>query len=215
MTHWSSSHVAFLRQVAPEIDVPLYLLRVDESSIEWQDHWLACFSPLSDLRSQTALESLGLWAGRGVAITVRDDFSAWSQRCQCGTLLHELSHGLEHLSQPDALAIELTPIAREWLKTGEQKMLTDAGIDRNTLIRGQHGAEFVRICCHLHKRASSEMMISPGDLQFLHGAYSLGSERFEAVTEALSSELARTRNLNLTRLREPPEAFTELSRLFT
>ena len=209
--HWSEPFIQFLRKVIPELaDVPLYVLKTDEHATEWEPYWMAAFSPLADLKAQSTIESLGLWCGRGVCIHVRDDFAAWSQRCQFGTLLHELAHGIEHLIQPDALATELTPIAREWLETGESKMLADAGIDRNDLIRSQHGADFVRYAAHLHVRARSEMHIVAADLQFLHGAYSLSPERYDAVTEALRHELARSRNLNLLRLREAPAAFLAL-----
>lgn len=54
------------------------------------------------------------------------------------------------------------------------------------------------------------MHIVAADLQFLHAAYALSPERYDAVTEALRHELAMTRNLNLTRLREAPAAFLEL-----
>ena len=209
--HWSEPFVQFLRQIVPELaDVPMYLLRNDESATEWEPHWLAVFSPLADLRAQPTLESLGLWSGRGCCVTVRNDFESWSPRCQTGTLLHELAHGIEHLIQPDALATELSPICREWLEVGESKMLADAGIDRNDLIREQHGADFVRLCCHLHQRARSEMHLTASDLQFLHRAYSIPPERYDDVVEALRHELARSRNLNLTRLREAPAAFLEL-----
>ena len=209
--HWSDSYVKFLRQVAPELaDVPIYLLRNDEHPVEWVSHWMAMFSPLSDLKAQSTLERLGLWSGRGVCVIVRNDFAAWSTRCQAGTLLHEMSHGIEHITQPHALATELSPICREWLEVGESKMLADAGIDRNDLIRGQHGSAFVRLCCHLHQRARGEMHLTASDLQFLHRAYSLPPERYEDVVEALRSELAMTRNLNLLRLREAPATFLEL-----
>ena len=89
---------------------------------------MAIFSPLADLKAQSTIESLGLWSGRGCCIIVRDDFAAWSPRCQAGTLLHEAAHAIEHLIQPDALATELSPICREWLEVGESKMLADAGL---------------------------------------------------------------------------------------
>ena len=97
--HWSDSYVQFLRKIVPELDVPIYLLRNDEHPVEWEPHWLAIFSPLADLKAQSTIESLGLWSGRGCCITVRDDFAAWSARCQAGTLLHEMAHAIEHISQ--------------------------------------------------------------------------------------------------------------------
>lgn len=213
--HWSDTYIQFLRSVVPEIcDVPIYLLKVDESAVEWNNAWMAAFSPLADLQAQTTLESLGLWRGRGVCIRVRDDFEAWSPRCKAGTLLHEMSHALEWLSQDGALATaaELSPVARELLQGNESEILQDAGICRNDLIRGQHGADFVRLSMHLYWRARQQVVLSPADLQFLHGVYSLGPERYADVTEALSAELAMSRNLNLRRLREPPEAFLRLFR---
>jgi hypothetical protein len=208
--HWSDSYVRFLRTIIPELEVPLYVLRNDEHPIEWSPEWMACFSPLADLKAQPTLESLGLWNGRGVCVAVRNDFESWSTRCQCGTLLHEAAHAIEHLIQPDALAIELSPICREWLETGESKMLADAGIDRNDLIRSQHGADFVRLSMHLHQRARAEMHIVAADLQFLHGGYSLSPERYEDAVEALRHELAMSRNLNLLRLKDAPEAFARM-----
>ena len=209
--HWSAPFIRFLRTIIPELaDVPIYLLRNDEHPVEWEPHWMAIFSPLADLKAQSTIESLGLWSGRGCCIIVRDDFAAWSPRCQAGTLLHEAAHAIEHLIQPDALATELSPICREWLEVGESKMLADAGINRNDLIRSQHGADFVRLSMHLHQRARGEMHIVAADLQFLHGAYSLSADRYEDVVASLSHELAMTRNLNLTRLREAPAAFLEL-----
>lgn len=214
MSHWSEQHVAFLRSVTPEIaDVPIYLLKVDESAIEWNNAWMACFSPLADLRSQPELERLGLWRGRGICIVVRSDFESWSNRCRIGTSLHEAAHAIEYLSQQDDALCpleNLSPVARELLDGSESELLQNAGIDARALSREQHGADFVRLCLHLHRRAASEMMISPGDLQFLHGAYSLGSEKYEAVAASLAGELAMSKNLNLLRLKDPPAAFLEL-----
>lgn len=155
--HWSAPFVQFLRQVIPEIDVPIYLLRNDEHPVEWLPHWLAIFSALSDLRAQSTLESLGLWSGRGCCIIVRDDFAAWSTRCQCGTLLHEAAHAIEHIIQGDAFPplAGLSAVAREMLDGSESELLRAEGIDRNDLIREQHGADFVRLCCHLHQRAAT------------------------------------------------------------
>ena len=210
--HWSDSYVQFLRKIVPELDVPIYLLRNDEHPVEWEPHWLAIFSPLADLKAQSTIESLGLWSGRGCCITVRDDFAAWSARCQAGTLLHEMAHAIEHISQGDAFAplAQLSPVAREMLDGSESEILQDAGIDARALIRSQHGADFVRLCCHLHQRARAEMHIVAADLQFLHGGYSLSPERYEDAVEALRHELARSHNLSLLRLREAPAAFLEL-----
>ena len=209
--HWSAPFVQFLRAVAPELNnTPLYVLKASENATDWQPHWMAVFSQLGDLQAQQAIENLGLWSGRGCCITVRDDFETWSTRPQMGTLLHEAAHALEYLIQPDALATELTPIAREWLETGESKMLADAGIDRNDLIRSQHGPDFVRLSMHLYWRARAEMHITAADLQFLHAIYSLPPERYDDVVASLSHELARSRNLDLTRLRESPAAFLSL-----
>ena len=213
IAHWSDSYVRFLRTIIPEIDgVPLYVLRNDEHPVAWEPHWLAIFSPLSDLRSQTALESLGLWSGRGICIRVRDDFAAWSTRCQAGTLLHEMAHAIEHIIQGDAFPplAELSPVAREMLDGCESEILAEAGIDARALIRSQHGADFVRYAAHLHVRARAEMHIVAADLQFLHAIYSLPPERYDDVVEALRHELAMSRNLNLTRLRESPAAFLAL-----
>ena len=211
MSHWSAPFVAFLRRIIPELAVvPLYLLKASEAATDLKPHWLGMFSQLADLQAQSTLESLELWRGRGCCVLVRDDFETWSTRPRMGTLLHEAAHALEYLIQPDALATELTPIAREWLESGESKMLTDAGIDRNDLIRSQHGENFVRYAAHLHVRARAEMHIVASDLQFLHPIYSLSPDRYEDVVEALRHELAMTRNLNLLRLRESPVAFTAL-----
>ena len=211
--HWSQPFIQFLRKVIPELaDVPLYVLKTDEHATEWQPHWLAVFSPLADLRAQSTLEAMELWRGRGIAIVVRSDFQSWSVRCQCGTLLHEMAHAIEHLIQPDALcaADALSPVARELLDGSESELLQDAGIDARALIRSQHGADFVRLSMHLHQRARGEMYIVAADLQFLHGAYSLPPGRYDDVVASLSHELARSRNLNLTRLRQAPVAFLEL-----
>ncbi len=211
--HWSDTHIEFIRSVVPELsDTPIYILRIDESPMEWDDQWMAAFAPLADLQAQTALERLGLWQGRGICIRVRDDFETWSNRCKAGTLLHEVAHGLEHLSQDDALCpmASLSPVAREVLTGNESELLAEVGIDRNDLIRGQHGPDFVRLSMHLYWRARQQVVIAPSDMQFLHGIYSLPPERYEAAVESLSSELARSRNLNLMRLREAPAAFTEL-----
>ena len=210
--HWSDSYVQFLRKIVPELDVPIYLLRNDEHPVEWEPHWLAIFSPLSDLRAQSTIESLGLWRGRGICIIVRDDFAAWSQRCQCGTLLHEAAHSIEHIIQGDAFAplAQLSPVAREMLNGVESEILHNEGISRNDLIRGQHGPDFIRLSMHLHQRARGEMHIVAADLQFLHAIYSLSPERYEDAVEALRHELARSRNLNLLRLREAPAAFLAL-----
>lgn len=211
--HWSDSHIEFICRIVPELsDTPIYVLRIDESPMEWDDQWMAAFAPLADLQAQTALEQLGLWQGRGICIRVRDDFETWSNRCKAGTLLHEVAHGIEHLSQDDALCpmASLSPVAREMLTGSESQILQEAGISRNDLIREQHGPDFVRYAMHLFWRARTQIPLAASDVQFLHGAYSMGSERFEAVTEALSYELARSRNLNLTRLREAPEAFMEM-----
>ena len=215
MTHWSESHVAFIRQIVPELaHVPLYLLRNDESDTEWEPSWMAAFSPLADLQSRGPLESIGLWRGRGICIIVRDDFESWSPRTQAGTLLHEVAHGIEHLNQPEALASmeALSPIALEILNGCESELLLAAGIDRNALIRGQHGADFVRLGFHLYWRARKQVILCPNDLQFLHSIYSLSPERYEDAVEALAYELARSVNLNLLRLREAPAEFL---RLFT
>ena len=215
MTHWSEPHVAFIRQIVPELaHVPLYLLRNDESDTEWEPSWMAAFSPLADLQSRGPLESIGLWRGRGICIIVRDDFESWSPRCKIGTLLHEVAHGIEHLNQPEALASmeALSPIALEILNGCESELLLAAGIDRNALIRGQHGAEFVRLGFHLYWRARKQVILCPNDLQFLHSIYSLSPERYEDAVEALAYELARSVNLNLLRLREAPAEFL---RLFT
>ena len=215
MTHWSESHVAFIRQIVPELaHVPLYLLRNDESDTEWEPSWMAAFSPLADLQSRGPLESLGLWRGRGICIVVRDDFETWSPRTQAGTLLHEVAHGIEHLNQPEALASmeALSPIALEILNGCESELLLAAGIDRNALIRGQHGADFVRLGFHLYWRARKQVVLCPNDLQFLHSIYSLSPERYEDAAAALAYELARSVNLNLLRLREAPAEFL---RLFT
>ena len=210
--HWSDSYVQFLRKIVPELDVPIYLLRNDEHPVEWEPHWLAIFSPLADLKAQSTIESLGLWSGRGCCIIVRDDFSAWSARCQAGTLLHEAAHAIEHISQGDAFAplAELSPVARELLNGVESEILQDAGIDARALIRSQHGSDFTRLAMHLYWRAKSEMYLAPMDVQFLHRAYSLPPERYDDVVASLSHELAMTRNLNLTRLREAPAAFLAL-----
>ena len=215
MTHWSEPHVAFIRQVVPELaHVPLYLLRNDESDTDWEPSWMAAFSPLADLQSRGPLESLSLWRGRGICIVVRDDFETWSPRCKIGTLLHEVAHGIEHLNQPEALASmeALSPIALEILNGCESELLLAAGIDRNALIRGQHGADFVRLGFHLYWRARKQVVLCPNDLQFLHSIYSLSPERYEDAVEALAYELARSVNLNLLMLREAPAEFL---RLFT
>ena len=215
MTHWSEPHVAFIRQIVPELaHVPLYLLRNDESDTEWEPSWMAAFSPLADLQSRGPLESIGLWRGRGICILVRDDIESWSPRTQTGTLLHEVAHGIEHLNQPEALASmeALSPIALEILNGCESELLLAAGIDRNALIRGQHGAEFVRLGFHLYWRARKQVVLCPNDLQFLHSIYSLSPERYEDAAAALAYELARSVNLNLLRLREAPAEFL---RLFT
>ena len=210
--HWSDSYVRFLRTIIPELDVPLYVLRNDEHPIEWSPEWMACFSPLADLKAQSTLEAMELWRGRGIAIVVRSDFQSWSVRCQCGTLLHEMAHAIEHIIQGDAFPplAELSPVAREMLDGSESELLRAEGIDRNDLIRSQHGADFVRYAAHLHVRARAEMHIVALDLQFLHGAYSLPPGRYDDVVASLSHELARSRNLNLTRLRQAPVAFLEL-----
>ena len=213
MNHWSEPFIRFLRTIIPELSgTPLYVLKASENATDWESHWLAIFSPLSDLRAQPTLESLGLWSGRGCCIIVRDDFAAWSTRCQAGTLLHEAAHAIEHIIQGDAFPplAELSPVAREMLDGSESELLHNEGICRNDLIREQHGADFVRLCCHLHQRARSEMHLTASDLQFLHRAYSIPPERYDDVVEALRHELARSRNLNLTRLREAPAAFLEL-----
>ena len=148
----AATHIGFIRKIVPEISgVPLYLLRSDEAATDWEPHWLAIFSPLGDLKSQSILESLGLWAGRGINIVVRSDCESWSPCCRNGALLHKSAHGLEHLADPAALTTELTPLEREMLTVGESKLLSDAGICRNDLIRGQHAQNFVRLCCHLHR----------------------------------------------------------------
>ncbi len=215
--HWSKPSIEFLRSVVPEISgTPLYVLRNDESacewSPEWSPEWMACFSPLGDLQAQSTIESLGLWRGRGVCIRVRDDFETWSPRCKAGTLLHEMAHGIEWLNQDDALCPmeDLSPVAREILDGSESELLAEVGIDRNNLIRGQHGADFVRLSMHLFWRARTETPLSPADVQFLHPIYSLSPERYEDAVEALSSELAMSKNLNLLCLREAPAAFEKL-----
>jgi hypothetical protein len=213
--HWSGKHIEFIRRIVPELaSTPVYILRTDETDAEWNATWMAAFSPLADLRAQMMLESLGLWLGRGICIIVRDDFETWSERCKIGTLLHELAHGIEHLNEPGALvsAESLSLIAREMLSVGESKLLHDEGICRNDLIRGQHGEDFVRLSMHLYWRARQRVVLCPADLQFLHGIYSLSSERYGDAVEALSSELARSINLNLLTLREAPAEFL---RLFT
>ena len=53
-------------------------------------------------------------------------------------------------------------------------------------------------------------LIVAADLQFLHAIYSLPPGRYDDVVASLSHELARSRNLNLTRLREAPAAFLAL-----
>lgn len=209
--HWSEPHIAFLRSTVPEIhETPVYLLRVDESEIEWHEHWLACFSALGDLKNQATLEALGLWAGRGVSVAVRDDFGTWSTRCQNGILLHEMAHALEYIRGGDAFPAELCPVSREMFDGVESEILREAGIDQKSLLRMQHGPGFVRLSMHLLWRARSELPLSPADLQFLHSTYSLPESKYEAVAAALAPELAASRNLNLTRLREAPVAFTEL-----
>ena len=213
MNHWSEPFIRFLRTIIPELSgTPLYVLKASENATDWESHWLAIFSPLSDLRAQPTLESLGLWSGRGCCIIVRDDFETWSTRCQSGTLLHEAAHAIEHISQGDAFAplAQLSPVAREMLDGSESELLRAEGIDRNDLIRSQHGENFVRYAAHLHVRARAEMHIVALDLQFLHGAYSLPPGRYDDVVASLSHELARSRNLNLTRLRAAPVAFLEL-----
>ena len=213
--HWSISHVEFLRSVVPELaHVPLYLLNASESGGEWQPHWMAAFSPLADLRAQTAIETHGLWNGRGAAIIVRNDFATWSNRCKAGTLLHELSHAIEYLTSPDALvdAADLSPVARELLDGNESEILHNEGIDRNALVREQHGQNFVRLSMHLYWRARQQAVLSPSDLQFMHEIYSIGADRYDAVAESLASELAMSWNLNLLRLREAPAAFLRLFR---
>ena len=211
--HWSAPFIRFLRTIIPELaDVPMYVLKADEHPIEWLPHWLAIFSPLADLKAQSTIESLGLWSGRGCCIIVRDDFAAWSTRCQAGTLLHEMAHAIEHIIQGDAFPsmADLSPVARELLNGVESEILQDAGIDARALIRSQHGADFVRLSMHLHQRARAEMHLTASDLQFLHGAYSLSTERYEDAVASISHELARSRNLNLLRLSESPAAFLEL-----
>ena len=213
MNHWSEPFIRFLRTIIPELSgTPLYVLKASENATDWESHWLAIFSPLSDLRAQPTLESLGLWSGRGCCIIVRDDFAAWSTRCQAGTLLHEAAHAIEHIIQGDAFPplAELSPVAREMLDGSESELLRAEGIDRNDLIRSQHGAAFVRLSMHLHQRARGEMHIVAADLQFLHAIYSLSPNHYEDAVEALRHELARSRNLNLTRLRESPAAFLAL-----
>ena len=211
--HWSEQAIEFIRKVIPEIaDVPLYVLRNDESAVDWSPEWMACFCPLADLQAQTAIERLGLWRGRGICIRVRDDFETWSPRCKAGTLLHEMAHGLEYLSQDDARCpmADLSPIARELLNGCESEILQEAGIVRNELIAEQHGQTFIRIAMHLYWRARQQVVIAASDIQIMHSIYSLPPERYNDAEEALSSELAMSRNLNLTRLRESPSAFTEL-----
>ena len=210
--HWSDSYVRFLRTIVPEIAVPLYVLKASEAATDWEPHWMAVFSPLADLKAQSTIESLGLWCGRGICIQVRDDFSTWSTRCQCGTILHEMAHGIEHIIQGDAFPsmADLSPVAREMLNGVESEILADAGIDARGLIREQHGPDFVRLSMHLHQRARAEMHIVAADLQFLHAIYSLSPNRYEDAVEALRHELAMSRNLNLTRLRESPAAFLAL-----
>lgn len=211
--HWSADHIGFLRDIVPELaHVPLYLLTASESGAEWQANWQAAFSPLGDLKARGPLESLGLWSGRGACIMVRSDFDQWSARCQHGTLLHELSHSLEHLAAPDALASldSLSPIARELLHGDESTLLADAGICATDLIRGQHGSQFVRLSMHLYWRSRQRVVISPSDVQFLATTYSLSPVKYDAVQAALSSELAMSHNLNLLRLREAPAEFLAL-----
>ena len=211
--HWSEPFIQFIRRVIPEIaDVPLYVLQTDEHPIEWYPEWMAIFSPLADLRAQPTLERLELWRGRGICIRVRDDFAAWSARCQAGTLLHEMAHAIEHISQGGAFPsmADLSPVAREMLNGVESEILQDAGIDARALIRSQHGADFVRLSMHLHQRARAEVHLVAADLQFLHVAYSLGSEKYDDVVSSLSGELAMSRNLNLLRLKDPPAAFRAL-----
>ena len=211
--HWSEPFIRFLRTIIPELaDVPIYLLRNDEHPVEWEPHWMAIFSPLADLKAQSTIESLGLWSGRGVCVAVRDDFAAWSPRCQAGTLLHEAAHAIEHIIQGDAFPplAELSPVAREMLDGSESELLRAEGIDRNDLIRSQHGADFTRLAMHLYWRARSEMYLTASDLQFLHAAYSLPPGRYDDVVASLSHELARSRNLNLLRLRESPVVFARL-----
>lgn len=211
--HWSQPFIQFLRSVVPEIaHVPVYLLRSDESGGEWESHWMATFSPLADLRAQSTLERLGLWSGRGVLLTVRHDFDQWSARCKAGTLLHELAHVIEFLSQPDALAdaADLSPVARELLSGSESEILAAEGICRSDLIRGQHGPQFVRYATHLFWRARQRIILAPSDVQFLATTYSLSPVKYDAVMESLASELAMSWNLNLLRLRLPPAEFTQL-----
>jgi len=213
--HWSAKYIEFLRRIVPELrETPLYILTASEAAAEWLPEWMAAFSPLADLQSQETLQGLGQWSGRGICIRVRDDFESWSNRCKAGTLLHELAHAIEWLSQPEALCpmADLSPVAREMLSGCESDLLEEVGICRSDLMKEQHGADFVRYAMHLFWRSRQEISLAASDIQFLHSAYSLPPERFEDVAAALKYELARTSNLNLLRLREAPATFTELFR---
>ena len=212
--HWSSEHIEFLRSVVPEIhETPIYILRASETAFGFSHSWLACTGALADLQSRPQLEALGLWSGRGAFIVVRDDFEAWSSRCQFGILLHELAHATERLTTPEALCdeAELCPLAARFLEIGEEALFAENGMEHGpALAREQHGPEFVRLAMHLLWRARNEMPLSAFDVQFLHADYAIGPERYEAVESSLAGELAMTRNLNLCHLREAPEAFSRL-----
>lgn len=212
-SHWSQPFVEFLRTVVPEINkTPLYVLRVNESAADWNPTWLACCSCIGDLKAKPDLEALGLWAGRGVSITVRDDFETWSPRCQAGVLLHELAHGIEQHDYPESICpmADLSPLAREVLEGNESEILATAGIERDGLLRKQHGETFIRLSMHLFWRLRTSIPLSPADLEFLHPSYSLDEDSYDDIFSALSSELAMSRNLNLLRLRQAPDEFLRL-----
>ena len=166
-------------------------------------------SPLADLLLHKWLSNNNRWHGRGFATIIHGD-QLQTVQAFAGAVLHEFGHYLtfdvpQEVSELDHTSERvLSWVPLSWAE------LSPVAVDPRPLPRWhEHGADFVRACCHLAHRVESVLgSVRPHHIRFVR-AYYLGFSEGNFM-EALSSELDRGGSIRSILRTNAPDEFTEL-----
>ena len=185
--HWSSDHESFIRQhFSAEIgSEPIYIRSEFEANLDPCPHSCEAFTASDlDLSMKVALQANGHWGGRGFAMALPADGSAFhrlSWPMQLNLCLHELSHNLAE--RPAVLEDAEPPETTSPLAVAQR---SDAPLAAHVNIYC-HGPEFVRAALHVHRRASPDADLY--SMQIFNAAYQ--SPAIVDALRALGDELDR------------------------
>ncbi len=199
---------------------PIYIVLTSDSppdELTLRDS-LGSFHPTYDENFKNWLQSQGRWAGRGPCIVLNDEAinAIWPSDAEDmvnDICIHELAHVLtnpnnfDELSLAESAAIELAAI----YSIGRANAAFDRNVKSEASWRG-HGAEFVRVVCHLIDRCRQFGIWSQPTAVF--DLTQFGFRPTDEYFRAVSGEFGSFRNAPLRDLIDhtPPTAFTDLWR---